>query len=150
MKTKWSLAIALSLICVFLSSFVTLPGADSFEVYLDNELLIKDYIYGQRSNKAVLLDKNSSATMTVSYSHCGVTGTSRTLSLVDEQKKMLKEWTFANVDPKVKDPMAILVKEIVTASNGKSTTLYYKSTEIEKAVMIAPVKLVDKTTAATN
>ena len=148
MKTKLSLAIALSLVCAFLSSFVALPGSDSFEVYLDNELLMKEYVYGDRANKSITLDKNSQATVTVSYSHCGITGTSRKLSLIDDQKKLLKEWSFGDVGSKVKDPMPVTVKEIVAASNGKSATLYYKAKEIDNAVMIAPVKLVDKTTAS--
>ncbi|MEJ1239658.1 hypothetical protein WBG78_16090 [Chryseolinea sp. T2] len=147
MKTKLFLTIALPLFLSVLASFAVRPGMDTFEVYLGNELLMKEHAYGQRSNNPIVLDKNSSATMTVSYDHCGITGSSRKLSLLDDQKGVLKEWTFANVGSKVKDPMPIAVKEIVAASMGKSATLYYKSNEIENAVMIAPVKLVDKTTA---
>lgn len=148
MKTNWSLGISLVVLCTFLSSFITLPGADSFEVYLDNELLMKDYVYRERSIKPIRLDKNSNATLTVSYSHCGITGSSRSLTLLDDQKKLIREWTFANVDAKVKDPMPVSVKELVTASNGKPVSLYYKSQELDNEVLIAPVRFVDKTTAS--
>jgi hypothetical protein len=147
MKTKLFLAIAMPLAFSVLASFVVRPGMDTFEVYLGNELLLKENAYGQRSNNPIVLDKNSSATLTVSYDHCGITGSSRKLSLLDEQKRVLKEWTYANVNAKVKDPMPVTVKEIVAATGGKSATLYYKSDEIKNAVMIAPVKLADKTTA---
>ena len=148
MKTKWYLAVVLPVACVLLASFATLPGADSFEVYLDGDLLMKEYVYGERTTKPISLDKNSGATMTVSYSHCGVTGSSRSLSLRDEQKSLIKEWKFTDVGTKVKDPMPVSVKEIVAALGEKNATLYYKSNEIENAVMLAPVKLVDKSTAA--
>ena len=148
MKTKWYLAIVLPVACMLLASFATLPGADSFEVYLDDDLLMKEHVYGERATKPISLDKNSGATMTVSYSHCGVTGTSRSLSLRDEQKHLIKERKFTDVGAKVKDPMPVPVKEIVAALGGKSATLYYKSTEIENAVLLAPVKLIDKSTVS--
>ncbi|HTF22167.1 MAG TPA: hypothetical protein VK658_29000 [Chryseolinea sp.] len=148
MKTKWYLVIALPIACLLLASFITLPGGDSFEVYLDNDLLLKEHVYGQRASQPINLDKNSGTTLTVSFSHCGVTGTSRSLSLRDGEKNLLKEWKFADVDPKIKDPMAMPVKEVVAASAGHHATLYYKSNEIENAVMLAPVKLIDKSTVS--
>ncbi|MGC3944441.1 MAG: hypothetical protein QM762_07980 [Chryseolinea sp.] len=148
MKTKLFLAIALPATLCLLASFSFRPGVDTFEVYLGGELLMKERAYGQRSNNPIVLEKNSNAAITVSYDHCGITGSSRKLSLLDDQKKLLKEWSFADVASKVKDPMPVAVKEIVAASNGKSATLYYKSNEIDNAVMIAPVKLVDKSTAS--
>jgi hypothetical protein len=105
-------------------------------------------VYSERIIKPISLDKSSGATMTVSYSHCGVTGTSRSLSLRDEQKRLIKEWKFTDVGPKVKDPMPVSVKEIVAALSGRNATLYYKSTEIENAVLLATVKLIDKSTAS--
>lgn len=133
--------------CIVLTSFVTLPGSDSFEVYLDNELIMQEYIYGQRKNTPVKLDKNSNTKMAVHFNHCGVTGTSRVLSLHDQDNKVLKEWQFADVNPSLKDPMPIAVKDLATVANGGNTILYYKSTELSKPVAIAPIKWIDKSTA---
>lgn len=148
MKTKWYLAIALPLACAFLASFVTLPGSHSFEVYLNNDFVMKEYVTSKGGTKPLTLDKNSTGTMTVNYDHCGVTGTSRSLSLLDEQRNLLKEWKFADVSPSVKDPMPIPVKDILSAANGKTATLFYNSSELDHPMMLAPLKLIDKSTAS--
>ena len=148
MKMKWFLSIGLPIACAILASFDTLPGAYSFEVYLDNQLLMKEYVSADRSVKPITLEKNSRATVMVTVNQCGVTGTARSLSLVDEQNKQVKQWNFKDVNPSVKDPMAVPVSEIVAASAGKNVSLYYRSKELDRAVMLAPVKLIDKSTAS--
>jgi hypothetical protein len=148
MKTKWFLSIVLPLACSFLASFSTLPGGDSFEVYLDNELLMKEHMWGERTIKAITLEKNSRATLLVSFSHCGVTGTSRSLSLIDDQHKVLKEWKYADVGPSVKDPMAMPANEVVAAIAGRNASIYYRSKELDHAVMLAPMRLVDRSSAS--
>ena len=148
MKTKWYFAIALPLACLLLASFATLPGTDTFEVFLDNELIMKEAAFGKREPKVITLEKTSTATMTVSYNHCGITGSTRTLSLLDDQRNVLKEWKFADVNPSVKDPMPLPVKEIAAVASGKNATLFYKSRELDNAVMIASVKMMDKSTAS--
>ena len=148
MKTKWFLSIALPITCAILASFDMLPGAYSFEVYLDNQLLMKEYMSADRSVKPITLEKNSRATVMVTVNQCGVTGTARSLSLVDEQNNQLKQWKFEDVNPSVKDPMAVPVTEIVAASAGKNVSLYYRSKELDHAVMLAPLKLINKSTAS--
>lgn len=149
MKKKWSFYLLLPVACMLLSAFAMFPGGDRYEVFLDNELIIKEHVYGQRKDSPLPIDQHANATVTVSYSHCGVTGTSRTLSLRDESQRLIREWKFADVSPSIEDPMTIQVKEMVAAASGKSNiSLYYQSKEVVKAVKIAPVQWVNKSTAS--
>lgn len=151
MKTTTKLFGALFLLAcaTMLASFATLPGGDSFEVYLDNELIMKEHVYAQRHIKPLVLDKNSDASLAIHFNHCGVTGTSRSLTLRDEKQKVLKEWTFKDVNPSIKDPMPVTVSDLAAVtSSQKNVSLYYTSKELDNAVMLAPVSWVDKSTAS--
>lgn len=148
MKTKWYVAAILPLACVFLSAFTTLPGGNSFEAYLDQELILNEHLWGSRKMSTITLDKNSTSTLSIHFNQCGVTGTHRSLSIRDEQNKVLKQWRFQDVDPSVKDPMPVPVQEIAKVVLGKKTGLYYESKEESTAIKLASIQWVDKTTAS--
>lgn len=148
MKTKWYLAAILPLACVFLSAFTSMTGANSFEAYLDNELILKEYVWGERKISTITLDKNSTATLSIHFNECGNTGTNRSLSLRDGKNKVLKVWRFQDVAASLKDPMPITVKELATVGLDKNAGLYYESKDERTAIQLASIRWIDKTTAS--
>ena len=148
MKTKWYSITALTLLTLMLASFTPLPGVDTFEVYLDDKLLMNERAFGQRNETTLALDENSQSMLSIHYNHCGITGASRSLSIRDDKSQLLKQWTFADVDASVKDPMPVPVKEIVAIAGNKSVGLYYQSKELDEAVKLVTVNCVNKSTTS--
>jgi hypothetical protein len=142
-------ALLLIIIVALLSSFLIRPGGDHFQVYLNNKLVIEEHIYGRTKNVPLKLTE-STGELKVDYSHCGVTGTARTLSLKDENNKVLQEWKFIDVNPKMKDPMMVSVAQLYEFRSISGATLVYRARELNTDVVIAPVvwPKVTKTVAA--
>lgn len=126
------------MIVVILSSFLTRPGGDHFQVYLNNKLVIEEHIYGRTKNVPLKLTE-STGELKVDYSHCGVTGTARTLRLKDENNKVLREWKFDDVNPEMKDPMTVSITQLNEFRSTSGATLLYSARELNTEVVIAPV-----------
>src|SRR5688572_26417235 len=97
---KKILAIPLLLIALSacLVSFSPAPGGDKFEIYLNNKLIVEQYV----SQKATavkyltLYPGNYNSRIDVYYSHCGHTGTDRKIIIKDENSRTIKTFEFAN------------------------------------------------------
>jgi len=151
MKPKIHVTRCLAALSFFmvLSSFALMPGTDYFEVYLNNKMVLQESMYNRKATPALLLDETSTDQLRVYYSHCGATGTSRKITLKDEQNKSLKEWRFPDVDKTVKDAMSCSVKEITAFKKGGHTlTLYYSAKESANEVALAPIQWLDKTASS--
>ncbi len=134
------------LLLLALSSFGLWPGSDSFEVYINNKLVLEQYVYNRKATPPLLLDEAGTEQIDVFYSHCGITGTSRKITLKDEQNKILKEWRFPDVDAHVKNAMSCNAKDIAAFKKGhQSLNLFYSAKEIQKEIMLAPIQWSDKT-----
>ena len=102
-------------------------GGDSFEIYLDNQLLMQQYLFRDASTKTVSLQApDQNRNLVVRFSHCGAVGKNRSLSIRDAQSRLLKKWSFADAnDPK--KGMVIPVKDI---PSGNRMQLFYQSKEL--------------------
>lgn len=142
---KKSLIAINALLLVVLSmmnySFTTVPGGDSFEVYLNNKLLFQQYIAKKEGVKSIQLDKsNYNDQVTIYYHHCGQTGTDRSISLRDAQNKELKVWHFSDANT----AMSCKVKEIMSLqklNSGNQLILYYSSKELPQGRLLAAVTI---------
>jgi len=131
--------VALSFI---LSSFAINAGSDSFEIYINAKLVLKDYVHGRKEVGTIMLNRNSPEdAITVNYSHCGKIGTSRSISLKDRDNKVLKEWRFDDTQAS-KDPMAFKAEEIISsASQHSGLSLIYSSNELPDGLVLATIQL---------
>lgn len=133
-------ALALLLFSAVLSSFSAPTGGDMFEVYINKKLAIRQFVHLKEPVKTLQLDPASyNDEIEVYYSHCGQTGTSRSITLRDAQNKTLKEWRFQDA-PGSKTPMACNLKEVTgwqRLSNGSTLQLYYASRELPEGKMLA-------------
>jgi hypothetical protein len=136
-----SLAIA-SLILVALSatlfSFSSLPGGESFEIYVNNSMVVQQFVTRDGSLKSFILNEPSSSDVVkVYYNHCGKVGTARALTIKDAQNKVLKTWEFADNDKfmvcKAGD-IAALQKHHLGRLN-----LYYSSKELSSGRILASI-----------
>ena len=116
----------LILATLFFQGFSNKPGGDYYRIFLNDKMVVEQFLTMPKVLKALPLSAaNPGDQLRIQYSHCGMAGKSRSLSLKDEKGKLLKEWKFP--DTKSTD-MQLAVKEVVNAS-GKSNTssIYYTS-----------------------
>lgn len=128
----------LALACLLLlstlaSSYMLKPGGDTYEIYINNTLVQKHALHQPIANR-ILSMKNIKASdiIYIHYSHCGETGKNRSISIVDEQGKLLKKWNFTNVGSG-HSAMKIAGSELLALrSSAGSMSLVYASAEIPK------------------
>ena len=135
-----SKGVTMIVLAAVLCSFAAMPGADSFEVLLNDKLILQQYLSNERKVSNVMLNPNNDDKLSINYSHCGVLGTSRIIKLKDDKNNVLKEWKFADAPNSKKDPMIFQVKDIVAAGKGNDDlTLTYTAKESAKELVLATI-----------
>ena len=120
---------------VTLFSFTSKWGGDSFTIHLNNRLIVKQFLHGENTIKAIELNQsNYNDELRISYSHCGTIGKNKTISVKDQKGKVLKQWNFSDTQAS----MTCKVKEILGLDKGNiSLQLFYSSTELPKGHVLA-------------
>ena len=140
-------------ICTVLFSFAAKMGADSFEIYLNHQLVFQQYVSGQQEVKYLQLDQSlNKAEVIVYYSHCGKTGTNRNISIRDQKGQVLKEWHFPDSDGKNK-AMPCKVSDILALQKKEEKiplSLYYSSRELPGGRQLASLVFADNKQTAKN
>ena len=128
---------------------VAFAGVDSYTIYLNNKLVMKQFVTQPLSISSLQLDNaGSNAMLIVHYSHCGVVGKGRSISIKDEHGTILKEWKFADAEGQDAG-MSIPVKEILALQQKNDhISLYYSSQQLPSGRMLTAIGKHDKTTAA--
>lgn len=113
-------------------------GGDSYTIYLGDKLMMKEHVMANRPVPDIAITgENAKGVLRVYYSHCGKTGVKRSVSVNDQDKKVLKTWSFSdNVE------MQVHLKDVVSAA-GNSNNLYlvYTSREIPGGKVLAGITL---------
>ena len=119
-----------------LLSFSAKKGGDVIEVYAGGKQLLQQFLHMDKSVRTVSLDQPiANDKIEVYYSHCGITGKSRVLSIKDEKNNLIKEYRYADVS-KGKDLMSFRLKEVQKKGLGQ-LKLYYSSKEMPKTRLVA-------------
>ena len=62
-------------VCIMLSSFDSAPGGDSFTIYLNDKLLVQQFVHLKEKTKTISVQQASANdVIRVHYSHCGKMG----------------------------------------------------------------------------
>jgi len=129
--------------------FISRAGGESYEIYLNGNLICKQvngkFLCGE---KGLQLNKsNINDNLVITYNHCGRTGTGRTIVIKDEHDRTLKEWKFAD-----NSAISIPVKEILDLEKGSDALkLYYFSTQyLPQGRMLTSVNIKTKELAQNN
>ena len=132
-----------------LFSFSGDTGADSYKVYLNDKLILQQYVSRQASVPDLPLDESvANDELAIYYNHCGKIGTARNISIKDGNDQLLKEWKYTDVSG-TDTGMHCSVKDILTLSKGKAkVNLYYSSKEIPDGMILASIVTKDKKTAS--
>lgn len=138
--------VALQLFILILSatlfSFTNDFGGDTYEVHLNNKLVLRQMVWKQASVSDISIDlKTDAGELSVYYSHCGQTGKGRSISIRDDGHKILKEWSYANATT-THSPMNLPVKELAALNGaGSKLHLFYSSTELPEGKLLANIVL---------
>lgn len=134
---------AMAVMLLVASFFTALAGGvDSYEIYLNNKLLLRQLVTQPLSLKSLPLDKaNPNDQLVIYYSHCGTIGKGRKIAIKNEAGRVVKEWTFANASG-TKTGMTIPVKEMLQLQKQyakNQLSLYYSSEQLPEGRMLAGV-----------
>jgi len=118
-------------------------GLDGYEIYLNNKLILKQYVNQPVNLRVLQLDKaNESDELRIKYTHCQKTGpgTGRSITLKDEKGNTLKKWAFADASD---FSMTVPVKELLQLEKKNvhhELSLYYTSQERPNGEMLAMLR----------
>lgn len=141
-KKKSIAVITLLMTCATLFSFSSLPGGDSFEIYVNKKLVIQQYVTQMTAVKNISLYQNKdNDKIDVVYSHCGQTGRDRKITIKDGQNRILKQLNFADAAGDNSKTMTFTAKNILDLKkdNGNMFNLYYSSHELPNGKLLASV-----------
>lgn len=136
-----------------LSGFSATTGAHSVQVYLDNKLVIDQYINQKAVAAKLDLERaENQSQLIVKYSECGRTVTGRKITIKDNDDKVLKEWKFEEPSAGFQESMPCPVKDILALKTKKSNTLklYYSSNDFPQGQQIAYLILGGPATTASR
>lgn len=141
LKPAFVKAFTFALISLF--TFNAKAGGDSYEIYLNNKLILKQFVTQPLSISSLQLDKaNLSDKLTIFYSHCGQPGKGRSLAIKDDKGNIVKQWKFA--DATELRGMIIPVKELLQLEKNNSKThlnLYYAAQQLPQGRMLTSIGL---------
>ena len=142
-------SLLLVVVCAALFSFSERTGGDTFAIYLNNKLLLKERVLPEAPVKSLLLNAgDADGTMKVQYSHCGQIGVERSLSVQDNHNKVLKTWDFSDSASPV---MEFAVTELLTVgknSPDQRLQLVYSSKELREGKLLAHITVPASTRAS--
>ena len=132
--------LALAVLFATTSSFSGTWGGDSYRVYVNNKLVLEEFVYNQKSIKSISLDQRSPGDeISVYYSHCGKAGHARHITIKDADTKALKVWNFGD-GTNAKEAMTWKAKDVMgLTKNGAKLGMFYSSKELPDGKMLASI-----------
>lgn len=136
-RTILLLALATSLFA-FSSKF----GGESYQIYLNKKLLVKEFVSMNHATQSFSLDKSTyNQEVDIYYSHCGQVGKDRTITIKDDNK-VLKQIHYADFTGK-NSGMSFHVSDFVNWDKrpADQLSIYYSSKEIPNGRLLATINL---------
>lgn len=120
-------------ILFFGTAFTAKAGLDSYEIYLNDKLILKQYVNQPLSLESLqLTEANRNDKLIINYSQCNMPdkiGRGRSILVRDAKGNVLKEWKFANAKGG-RIGMEIPVKDLLALDKStlrSELTLYYRA-----------------------
>lgn len=118
-------------------------GGEGYTIRMGDKLLIEQHVTLRSAVPRFALHRSDAGKeLSIYYSHCGLIGKSRSISVRDEQGKVLKEWKYADALTE-HNPMVCKVNDILALQLQARNTiqLVYSSKEIPAGKVLANVTL---------
>jgi hypothetical protein len=148
--SKQNQVLALFSLVFFCAAATAKAGLDSYEIYLNEKLILKQYVNEPLKLASLQLSQaNINDRIVINYSQCNMPdkiGRGRSISVKDANGKTVKVWKFANASGK-KVGMVIPVKELLALNNlvsGKDLAFYYAADGLTQGQMLAHFQLANK------
>lgn len=131
--------------CFTVFSFTGHFGLDSYEIYLNNKLILKHSVNQPLNLRILKLNEaKPEDQLNIFYKHCTTkgAGSDRTIVVKNEKGNIVKKWVFENTNG-TDIKMSISVKELLNlekANGNHDLTLHYTSREHPKGEMLSLVK----------
>jgi hypothetical protein len=144
-KTAFAYSIVGIVLCLAALAFTPKRGLDSYEIYLNEKLIMKQFVNQALDLRVLQLEKAQvQDALSIRYVHCNIKGpgSSRTLVLKDEQGHVLRLWDFNNSSD-ANNPMKLSVGELLQFEkdhNDHRISLNYKSKELPGSELLAFLK----------
>jgi len=119
-------------------------GGDVVEVYLNQDLLLRQFLHIDKEVKTIsLANARQGDELRVYYSHCGVNGKNRSITLQNADHAVLKKWNYANAKSTAKSLMSCTVKDILVLEKNYhgQFDLVYTSAEIPEGKVLAVLNM---------
>ena len=132
-------SLALVAMCATLFSFSAKIGGDSFTIYLNDTLMLQQHVTSDAGVKNFTLNvSNGEDVLKIHYSHCGKVGSGRSISIQNDDNKVLKTWNFSS---NASAAMTFKVRDFPTVSNAgnQKFLLVYSSKELPEGKLLATV-----------
>jgi hypothetical protein len=139
-RFSWINSLIGVILCSILLSFSTTPGAHNFQVYLDNKLMIDQYVNLKMNVPTLRVDPaDNYSQLIVKYNECGRKVTGRKITVKDDQNNVLKDWTFEGASSGYEDAMTCKLKDVIAVKQNGSNTLklFYSSKEFPEGQQLA-------------
>ncbi|MCF6404126.1 hypothetical protein L3C95_14625 [Chitinophaga filiformis] len=135
--------LAFVVLCIAMFGFATERGLDTYEIYLNNKLILKQAVNSPLNlRKLQLSDANSNDRLRIFYIHCtndGV-GTGRSISVEDEKGNVLKKWAFKDGEKGMEIPVKELL-QVEKKNTDRVLSLHYVAQELHEGdMMLASVR----------
>lgn len=132
-------------------AFTSKAGGDVFEIYLNNKLLVRQFMHEPLDLKTLALTQaNINDELVVYYNHCGTVGKGRSIAVKDPKGNIIKQWKFADTKDK-KGPMTIAVRELLQLEKKSGQlNMYYTSQELPKGQLLTAFNQSGKNTTSAN
>lgn len=135
---KMTLTSFMVVLCTALFSFSANKGGDVAEIFINGKRVLQEFVHASKGVQNLeLTGYSENDKMDIYYRHCGQVGTTRYITVKDDQGKALKVWKFPDA-VKGQDAMSLTVKQIMSAKkNDGKLTLFYSSKEMPDGKVLA-------------
>jgi len=133
-------------LCFTAFGFTTKVGLDSYEIYLNNKLILHQFVNQPLDLRKLQLNQtNDKDELRIYYKHCNQkeAGTSRSIVIKDQKGNTLKKWAFADASGS-NNAMVLSVKELRQLEKNhaqQELSLHYLAQELPKSEMLASFRL---------
>lgn len=137
-KRRFIVTTFLAAISTILFSFSTFIGGDMFEIYVNNNLVVQQHIADTKTVKNLLWNKgNQMDQIKIRYSHCGIAGKNRNITIKNSHDQVLKKWQFSDSPD---DTMNFRINDVSTLQNTNTALyIYYTSKELPNGKLLATI-----------
>lgn len=152
-SSSWANVLVGVALSAILFSFAPLPGAHSVQVYLDDKLVLDQYVNFKSDAPKLKLDPAEKySQLIVKYNECGRTVTGRSLTLKDDHDNVLKNWRYEGASRGYSESMSCLMKDIIALKPKGTNTmkLFYSSNDFSEGHQVAYLVISGTVTTASK